>query len=90
VGGLLLYTYHAWAVRRGFAAWSALLWDTGEAGDGRTAVSSPPWRRLWLWVLLSFVALVVRGEWAQQSVSTHISFYVIGAVLLDHPPLQSG
>jgi hypothetical protein len=58
VGGLLLYTYHAWAVRRGFAAWSALLWDTGEAGDGRTAVSSPPWRRLWLWVLLSFVALV--------------------------------
>jgi len=58
VGGLLLFGYHAWAVRRGFAAWSALLWDTGEAGDGRTAVSSPPWRRIWLWVLLSFVALV--------------------------------
>jgi len=57
-GGLLLFGYHAWAVRRGFAAWSALPWDTGEAGDGRTAVSSPPWRRIWLWVLLSFVALV--------------------------------
>jgi hypothetical protein len=59
VGGLLLCVYHTWAVRRGFAAWSALLWDTGEAGDGTTAVSSPPWRRLWLWVLLSFVVLVV-------------------------------
>lgn len=58
VGGLLLCVYHTWAVRRGFTAWSALLWDTGEASDGTTAVSSPPWRRLWLWVLLSFVALV--------------------------------
>jgi hypothetical protein len=66
VGGLLLFGYHAWAVRRGFAAWSALLWDTGEAGDGRTAISAPSWRRLWLWVLLSFVALVagvVVGVW---------------------------
>jgi hypothetical protein len=58
VGGLLLYVYHTWAIRRGFTAWSALLWDTGEAGDGTTAISSPPWRRLWLWMLLSFVALV--------------------------------
>jgi len=57
-GGLLLYAYHAWAVRRGFAAWSALLRDTGEAGDGATAVSSPPWRRLWLWILSSFVVLI--------------------------------
>jgi hypothetical protein len=32
--------------------------NRGEAGDGGTAVSSPPWRRIWLWVLLSFVALV--------------------------------
>jgi hypothetical protein len=53
-GGLLLYAYHAWAVRRGFASWSALLWDN----DSATPVSSPPWRRLWLWIVLSFVILV--------------------------------
>jgi hypothetical protein len=57
-GGLLLCIYHAWATRRGFAAWSALLWSTGEADGGIPAVSSPPWRCLWLWVLLSFVVLV--------------------------------
>jgi hypothetical protein len=57
-GGLLLYAYHAWAVRRGFAAWSALSWDTGNTGGGTTAVSSPSWRRLWLWILLGFVVLV--------------------------------
>ena len=34
VGGLLLCVYHTWAVRRGFTAWSTLLWDTGAAGDG--------------------------------------------------------
>jgi hypothetical protein len=70
VGGLLLCVYHTWVVRRGFTAWSALLWDTGEAGDGTTAVSSPPWRRLWLWILLSFVALV-----------TGMTLGVMGAVL---------
>jgi hypothetical protein len=66
VGGLLLYAYHAWAARRGFAAWSALLWGTGEASDGATPISSPPWRRLWLWILLSFVVLaagVTVGVW---------------------------
>jgi hypothetical protein len=58
-GGLLLFAYHAWAVRRGFVAWSALAQDTdGPAGD-RMTVSSPPLRRLWLWILLSFAALVV-------------------------------
>jgi hypothetical protein len=58
VGGLLLYAYHVWAVRRGFAAWSALLWDTGAVGDSATSISSPSWRRLWLWILGSFVVLV--------------------------------
>jgi hypothetical protein len=65
-GGLLLTVYHTWAVRRGLIAWSALLWDTDEAGDGTTAVSFPPWRRLWPWVLLSFMVLaagVIAGVW---------------------------
>jgi hypothetical protein len=58
VGGLLLYVYHAWAVRRGFTAWSALLWDKSEAKDDPATVSSPAWRHLWHWILLSFVVLV--------------------------------
>ncbi len=57
-GGLLLYAYHAWAVRRGFSAWSTLLWSAGKADDSTTAVVSPPWRRLWLWIVSSFVVLV--------------------------------
>jgi hypothetical protein len=57
-GGLLLYVYHAWAVRRGFVAWSALPWGADKAGGSETALSSPPWRRLWLWIPGSFVALV--------------------------------
>jgi len=57
-GGLLLYVYHTWAVRRGFIAWSALPGNRDEAGDSTTVVSSPPWRRLWPWILLSFVVLV--------------------------------
>ena len=52
-GGLLLYAYHAWAVRRGFTAWSALLWDTGEANDDPATVSSPAWRQVWLWIVLN-------------------------------------
>jgi hypothetical protein len=54
---VLLYAYHTWALRRGFAAWSPLLWDTSGA-DGTTAVSSPTWRQLWLWIILSFLALI--------------------------------
>jgi hypothetical protein len=53
--GLLLYVYYVWAIRRGFTAWTALLGDTG---DDIAMVSSPSWRRLWLWILLSFVVLV--------------------------------
>jgi hypothetical protein len=72
VAGPLLYVYQAWAVRRGFTSWSALLWGTGEAGDDTTTVSSPPWRRLWLWVVLSFVVLVAGvavGVWGITSVA---------------------
>jgi hypothetical protein len=58
VGGLLLTVYHTWAARRGFTTWSALLWDTAEAGDGNIEISAPSWRHLWLWILLSFVILV--------------------------------
>jgi hypothetical protein len=58
VGGLLLLLYHAWAIRRGFTAWSTLLWDKSEAEDKPATVLSPTWRHLWLWILLSFMILV--------------------------------
>jgi hypothetical protein len=58
VGGLPLYIYHTWAVRRDFTAWPVRLWGMGEASDGATTISSLPWRRLWLWIVLSFVILV--------------------------------
>jgi hypothetical protein len=57
-GGLLLYGYHAWGIRHGLAAWSALLWDASTGGDSRPGTSSPSWRRLWPWLAVSLVALV--------------------------------
>jgi hypothetical protein len=50
LGGLLLFIYEMWAVRRGFQAWSVLASGKGEA-------RSPSWRRLWWWILLSYAAL---------------------------------
>jgi hypothetical protein len=51
VGGLLLSAYEYWAVRRGFCAWNVLAWGEGE-------VVSPPWRKLWWGIPLSYVAVV--------------------------------
>jgi len=56
-GGILLFAYHAWALSLDFAAWSPLLRDAGEATEAPVGVSSPSWRRLWLWITLSFVVL---------------------------------
>jgi hypothetical protein len=49
VGFLLILLYEGWAVRRGFRAWSVL-----TSGDGE--VTTPSWRKLWWWILLSFAA----------------------------------
>jgi hypothetical protein len=57
VGGLPLYLYHAWAVRRGRVAWSALLWGRSEAGEEMAGIPPASWRRLWPWVLASFLVL---------------------------------
>jgi hypothetical protein len=57
-GGLMLYGYHAWGIRHGLAAWSALLWDASTGCDNRPSASSPSWRRLWPWLAASLVALV--------------------------------
>jgi hypothetical protein len=50
-GALLLFAYEAWAVRRGFRAWSVL-----ASGEGD--VVTPGWRRLRWWIPLSYVVLV--------------------------------
>ena len=51
VGGSLLFLYECWAVRGGFQAWSVL---ARREGVVRTA----SWRKLWWWILLSYVALL--------------------------------
>ena len=49
LGMLLVLLYEAWAVRRGQRAWSTLTSGEGE-------VSTPGWRKLWWWILLSLAA----------------------------------
>ena len=49
LGMLLVLLYEAWAVRRGQRAWSVLT-------SGECEVSTPGWRRLWWWILLSLAA----------------------------------
>jgi hypothetical protein len=50
-GGVLLFLYESWAVRRGYQAWRVLASGEGE-------VHSPPWRTVWWWILLSCVILL--------------------------------
>ncbi len=51
LGGLFVFLYEGWAVRRGFHGWRML---ARQEGDMRT----PPWRRLWWWILLGYVILL--------------------------------
>jgi len=51
VGGLFLFLYEYWAVRGGSQAWSVLAWREAEVRTGS-------WRKLWWWILLSYVALL--------------------------------
>jgi hypothetical protein len=68
-GGVLLFTYHAWAFRRGFAAWSVLLWGTHRADSDKTTISSPSWRQLWLWIVASYVILAAGMVLAMMCIS---------------------
>jgi hypothetical protein len=51
LGMLVILIYELWVVRHSFRAWSVLALGTGEVG-------TPPWRKLWWWVLLSIVVLL--------------------------------
>ena len=54
---LLLMTFHRWALRRGYAAWSAVVNSLATDDDARS-VSSAPWRRIWPWLPASVLVLV--------------------------------
>jgi hypothetical protein len=51
LGFLLILLYEGWAVHHGFRAWSVLAFGDGE-------VTTPTWRKLWRWILLSFAILI--------------------------------
>jgi hypothetical protein len=51
VGILLIMLYEGWAVRHGFQAWNVLAFGAGE-------MTTPSWRKLWWWILLSFTILI--------------------------------
>jgi hypothetical protein len=51
LGVLFTFLYEIWVVHRGFRAWTVLALGTGEVG-------TPPWRKLWWWVLLSIAVLL--------------------------------
>lgn len=62
VAMVLLLFYESWAARRDFRAWAIL-----AAGDGE--ITTPAWRVLWWWILLSLVTLfagVAAGVMIQQ------------------------
>jgi hypothetical protein len=50
LGMLVIFIYELWVVHHSFRAWSVLALGTGE-------VATPPWRKLWWWVLLSIIVL---------------------------------
>ena len=51
-GGFLIFLYEHWAVKRGFRAWIILAGSEGE-------VITPSWRKLWWWILISIVSLLI-------------------------------
>jgi hypothetical protein len=51
-GGFLIFLYEHWAVKRGFRAWIILAGTEGE-------VITPLWRKLWWWILISIVSLLI-------------------------------
>jgi hypothetical protein len=51
VAMLLLLLYEGWRVRRGYRGWYSVAWGEDE-------ITSSPWRKLWWWIPLSYVALI--------------------------------
>jgi hypothetical protein len=47
-GGLLVFIYEHWAVKRGYRAWSIIAGNEGE-------VDTPKLNKIWWWIILSFI-----------------------------------
>jgi hypothetical protein len=50
VSVILLFLYNYWAYRKGFQAWSVLVWSEKE-------VTTPSWRDLCWWIILSYITI---------------------------------
>jgi hypothetical protein len=50
-GGLLVFIYEHWAVKRGYQAWSIIAGNEGE-------VNTPGWSNIWWWTLVSIIITV--------------------------------
>jgi hypothetical protein len=50
-GGILIFLFESWSVKKGFSAWVIL---SGEKGE----VVTPSWGVLWWWILLSIAVLL--------------------------------
>jgi hypothetical protein len=50
-GGLFIFLYELWAVKRGFHAWAGF-----NAGDAE--VSTPPFHKIWWWLIISALIFI--------------------------------
>jgi hypothetical protein len=48
IGGILIFLYEHWAVKRGYQAWNVF---TGNEGK----VNTPGWGKIWWWIIISVV-----------------------------------
>jgi len=52
IGGLFIFFYELWAIKRGYLAWNVFAENEGE-------VSTPGWSKIWWWILISIVSLFI-------------------------------
>jgi len=50
MGGLLIFFYEHWAVKRGNQAWNIFAGNEGE-------VITPKWSKIWWWLIISVLML---------------------------------
>ena len=50
IGGLLIFFYECWAVKRGYQAWNVFAGNEGE-------IITPKWSKIWWWALISILIL---------------------------------
>ena len=51
VGGLFIFFYEQWAVKRGYQAWNVFAGNEGE-------IITPKWSKIWWWAIISILILL--------------------------------